>query len=73
MQNSIHITPHKNGWQSKKAGNSKASIVCSTQQECITYGINQAKNNGSEVYIHNREGQIRAKNSYGNDSFPPKG
>lgn len=73
MQSSIHITPHREGWQVKKAGAQKASKVCSTQKECIEYGIKQAKIEKSELYIHNKEGRIRAKNSYGNDPFPPKG
>ena len=73
MQNSIHITPHENGWQIKKAGNSKASKVCSTQKECIELGTKQAKRSGSELYIHNKQGWIREKNSFGNDPYPPKG
>jgi len=73
MQNSIHITPHKDGWQVKKAGSSKASKVCSTQRECISYGKNLAKKSGAELCIHDRQGRIREKNSYGNDPFPPKG
>ena len=32
-----------------------------------------AKNQGAEVVTHGRNGQIRAKDSYGNDPFPPKG
>lgn len=73
MQNSIHITPHKDGWQVKRAGNSKASKVCPTQKECIGYGTQQAKKSGAELYIHNRQGKIREKNSFGNDPYPPKG
>ena len=73
MSNSIHITPHKDGWQSKTAGNSRATKVCTTQQECIDFGTAQAKRNGSELYIHNKQGRIREKNSFGNDPYPPKG
>ena len=74
MQNSIHITPHKDGgWQVKTAGASKAAKRTSTQQEGIAFGTEQAKRNGSELYIHNKQGRIREKNSYGNDPFPPKG
>jgi len=73
MQNSIHVTPHKNGWQVKKAGAEKASKVCSTQKECILYGTQQAKNQKSELYIHNTKGQIREKNSFGNDPKNIKG
>ncbi|MDY2739481.1 MAG: DUF2188 domain-containing protein [Acidaminococcus sp.] len=32
-----------------------------------------ARNQGSELVIHNRNGQISHKDSHGNDPFPPKG
>nr|WP_084389162.1 DUF2188 domain-containing protein [Fusibacter sp. 3D3] len=32
-----------------------------------------AKNQQSELVIHRPNGQIREKNSYGNDPYPPKG
>lgn len=32
-----------------------------------------AINQQSEVLIHGEDGRIRARNSYGNDPFPPKG
>ena len=74
MAKSIHVTPHKSGgWQSKTAGNTKATKVCTTQKECIDHATEQAKHNGAELYIHNKKGQIREKNSYGRDPFPPKG
>lgn len=73
MPNSIHISPHQNGWQVKTAGKSKATRICKTQKECIDFGTTQAKRNSSELYIHNKKGQIREKNSFGNDPFPPKG
>lgn len=73
MNKSIHVTRHEKGWQVKTGGAQRASQVCRTQQECIEYATSQAKRNGAEVCIHNREGKIREKNSYGNDPFPPRG
>jgi hypothetical protein len=73
MQKSIHITPHKEGWQVKKAGNTKATRVFTTQKECIEYGKAQAQRPGLELNIHDKHGRIREKNSYGNDPFPPRG
>ncbi len=69
----IHITPHEKGWQVTKPGNSKASKVCSTQKECIEYGTKEAKRTKAELFIHNKQGEIRERNSYGRDPFPPKG
>lgn len=74
MSQNQHVTPHKNGgWQVKGAGNSKATKITPTQAEAISIAKGIAKNNQSELLIHNKGGRIREKNSYGNDSFPPKG
>lgn len=70
---SIHVTPHGDSWQVKTAGNTKATKVCNTQKECIDYGKQQAQRNKAELFIHGENGQIRERNSYGNDSFPPRG
>ncbi|PAD70874.1 hypothetical protein CHH83_01350 [Bacillus sp. 7586-K] len=69
-----HVTPHPDGgWQVKGAGNSKATSRHDTQQEAFDAARNIAKNQGSEVFIHRPNGQIRERNSYGNDPSPPKG
>ncbi|MEA2029185.1 MAG: DUF2188 domain-containing protein [Campylobacterota bacterium] len=73
MQNSIHVTPNGDDWQVKRAGAQRASKVCATQAECINIGKEMAKKSNSELYIHNTQGQIRAKNSYGNDPRDIKG
>lgn len=74
MRRNQHVTPHKNGgWQVKGAGNSKATKFTKTQSEAIRIAKGIAKNNKSELLIHNTGGRIREKNSYGNDSFPPRG
>ncbi len=72
--NNQHVTPHKNGgWQVKGAGNSRATARTDTQADAIRRARDIAINKGSEVVIHGRNGQIREKNSYGNDPYPPKG
>lgn len=69
-----HVTPHPDGgWQVKGANNSKATVRTSTQKEAINIARSIAQNNHSEVVIHNKQGRIREKNSYGNDPYPPKG
>ncbi len=68
-----HVTPHPNGgWQVKGAGNEKATAKTSTQKEAIEIAKCIAENQKSEVVIHGRNGQIRDKDSYGNDPNPPK-
>lgn len=68
-----HIVPHPNGWAVKPAGGERASSVHSTQQEAINQGRSIARNQGSELLIHGRNGQIRERDSHGNDPFPPRG
>lgn len=74
MGKNQHVTPHPNGgWQVKGAGNSRATVRTATQREAIPVAREISKNQKSELIIHRSNGQIREKNSYGNDPFPPKG
>lgn len=73
MKKNVHVTPKGNNWQVKTANSSKAYKIVDTQKEAITIAKNVAANNKSELLIHGKDGQIRAKDSYGNDNFPPKG
>jgi uncharacterized protein YdaT len=68
-----HVVPHADGWAVKGAGNGKATVVVDTQKEAIQKGKEIAQNQQSELIIHGTDGQIREKNSYGNDNHPPKG
>lgn len=72
MGKNVHVTPHPGGgWQVKSAGNQKATKVTSTQGEAIERAKPIAQNNRSELVIHRPNGQIRDKDSYGNDPCPP--
>ncbi len=73
MPKNQHVVPHADGWAVKGDGNSKATSVHSTQKEAIDAAKEIAKNQKSELLIHGQNGQIREKNSYGNDPYPPKG
>ena len=68
-----HVVPHSNGWAVKSEHASRASSLHRTQTEAITAGRAAAINNASELFIHGRNGQIRERNSYGIDPYPPKG
>lgn len=73
MGKNQHVLPHPDGWQVKGEGNERATIVTPTQAKAIEVGRELAMNNKSELLIHGQNGQIRQKNSYGNDPYPPKG
>jgi len=68
-----HVVPHGNNWAVKGAGNSKATSIHSTQADAIKEARDIAQNQKSELLIHGTNGQIRERNTYGNDPFPPKG
>lgn len=74
MGKNQHVTPHPDGgWQVKGAGNSRATIRTNTQAEAIDIARGIARNQESELFIHGTNGQIRERDSYGNDSYPPEG
>ena len=68
-----HVVKRGKGWAVRGAGNSKDTVIKPTQREAIKAAKDIARNQGSEVLIHGRDGKIREKNSYGNDPHPPKG
>ena len=69
-----HVTPHKDGgWQVKGGGNDRATVRTDTQGEAIQIARGIAINHGTDVAIHGRNGQIRERNSYGNDPESSKG
>lgn len=74
MLKNQHVTLHVDGgWQVKGSGNTRATVRTQTKREAIDVARNIARNQRSELVIHNMNGRISAKHSYGNDPFPPKG
>ena len=74
MGNNQHVTPHPSGgWQVKGAGNSRATVRTSTQRDAIDIAREISRNQQSELVIHRPNGQIREKDSHGNDPYPPRG
>lgn len=62
-----HVVPHQDGWAVRGAGNTRVTSIHQTQGEAINAARNIAINQHSEVVTHRRNGQIRDKDSYGND------
>lgn len=74
MNKSYHVTPNKDGsWNVKGSGDQQASSKHETQGEAIEQATKLAKKNESELFIHDKDGKIRERNSYGNDPYPPEG
>lgn len=68
-----HVVPHNGSWAVRGENAKRVSGTFDTQQAAIQAGRQIAKNQHSELVIHRPNGQIRDKDSYGNDPYPPKG
>ena len=66
------VTIHPKGWAIKGEGNKRATKVTKTQREAIEIAKKIAENQKSKLYVQNRKGKIRSKDSYGNDPCPAK-
>ncbi|MEO7377788.1 MAG: DUF2188 domain-containing protein [Nakamurella sp.] len=69
----VHVVPHDDGWATRREGNTRVTATYDTQRAAAEAGRETAKRDATEFLIHNREGEIRERSSYGNDPFPPKG
>lgn len=74
-KNNHWISQREDGqWADKREGAERASGLHDTQQEAFEAARDTALREGGEVFIKNRDGQIRERNTYGKeDDFPPKG
>lgn len=72
MGKNVHVVPQDGSWAVKTEKSEKAYRVVDTQKEAIDIARRVAENQQSEMLVHGRNGQIRQKDSFGNDPFPPK-
>jgi len=69
----VHVVYDGGVWKVKVEGNQRASSTHDTQQAAADVGRDRARQEGSDLLIHRKDnGQIRSKDSYGNDPNPPK-
>jgi Uncharacterized protein conserved in bacteria (DUF2188) len=69
----VHTVPHDDGWANRRDGADRVSKVFPTKDAAEHAGRDTAKREGVEHLIHNKDGRIGERNSYGNDPFPPRG
>lgn len=64
----VHVVrkPDSSRWQVKQSGDVQSSHR--TQQAAIERGKSIAQNDKVDVVVHGRDGKIRSKDSYGNES-----
>ena len=73
MRRNQHVVPHAGQWAVRGAGIQRVTKITRTQREAIDIAREFARNQESELLIHRPNGQIRDRDSYGNDPYPPKG
>ena len=69
----IHVVPRGDGWTVRREGAERASSIHDTQGDAAAAARRTAVREGGETVIHRPTGEIRDRNSYGNDPFPPRG
>jgi hypothetical protein len=74
-QGDVHVVYSKPGkvWRIEVTGNKRASGSHATKPPAAAQGRQLASRNKSELVIHNQDGKIGDRRSYGNDPFPPRG
>lgn len=73
MGKNQHVVPHDGAWAVRGGGNSRVTSRHETQAEAAEAARSIAQRQQSELFIHRPNGQIRDRDSYGNDPHPPKG
>lgn len=73
MGRNQHVVPHAGQWAVRGAVNQRVTKITRTQREAIDIAREIARNQESELLIHRPNGQIRDRDSYGNDPYPPRG
>ncbi len=69
-----HVVPYDDQWAVRGENKSRVASVHGTQQEAIDAARDIARNQGGELLIHGRNGQIRRRDSSGGkDRSPPRG
>jgi Uncharacterized protein conserved in bacteria (DUF2188) len=70
----MHTVPdNAGGWTNKREGATRGAETYDTKADAQAAGREAAKRDKTEHVIHNADGQIASRNSYGNDPYPPKG
>lgn len=68
----IWVVNHPDGWAVRREGGDRASSVHRTQEQAIDEARRLAQQDRTELIVQDRHGQIRSKDSYGNDPCPPR-
>lgn len=68
-----HVVPRDDGWAIRGVGAKRDTGHFDRKQDAVHRAREITQNQGTELVIHGRDGQIQSKDSRGHDPFPPKG
>lgn len=68
-----HVVPHTGGWAVKGEGAARATETFDHKTAAVARAREIARNQGTELFVHGRDGKIESRDSHGHDPFPPKG
>ena len=63
----IHTVPSEGGWANKRAGSDGVLSTHDTKADAVAAGRTQAMEDEAEHIIHEQDGTIGERNSYGSD------
>ena len=69
----VWTIPYDGGWANKREGATRVSRKFNTKAEAQTAGRKTAMRDRVEHLVKTRDGQVAARNSYGNDPARRKG
>lgn len=69
----IHVVPHGKNWAWKREGSERVSRITDTQSDAIDQAREASRRERGELFIHRPNGQIRDRDSHGNDPRRSKG
>jgi hypothetical protein len=69
----VHVVPGEKGWRVEVEGSSRPRSTHPTQAEAWSAAKDIARRNKSEALLHGRRGNVRERNTYGQDPRRTKG
>jgi hypothetical protein len=69
----VHVTPRADKWAVIREGNERATSLHDTQEQAEKKGRETARRDKTEFFLHNQQGEIRERDSYGSDPRSSRG
>lgn len=67
MPDPIHVAPDGAQWLVQRESDDDPLDTFLSEDHAINFGRDQARNERAELVVHDRDGRIRDRHSYGND------